>query len=142
VSRAPTRARRRRLLQPGINLTPLLDAIFNLIFFFLLVTTLRKEEVAAQVRLPRSESTGQAGSGAPAIVLDAEGRIYFQGREVIEEELELHLQTLRREGIDEITERSDGEAIVDRLMKLIDICKRVGLDAIYLQGERQVPPPS
>jgi biopolymer transport protein ExbD len=126
---------RRRVLEPGINLTPLLDAIFNLIFFFLLATTLREEELGAEVALPSSEVGRVAESKADSITLTADDRIFFRGEEIIEEVLELEMRALAGRGVREIAIRGDTDASIGLLRSVMDVCTRSGLEAISLLAD-------
>lgn len=138
MSPRTVRPRRRRLLTPGINLTPLLDVIFNLVFFFLLATTLRREEVYTKVSLPSSELQASASGPTTSISLDRDGRIFFQNREYGEDELLQTLIDLGREGLTEITLRGDEEVNFGRFHRLIELCKRAGLEAVNVAAEKVV----
>lgn len=67
-----------------MNLTPLLDCIFILVFFFLAATTLRDQQSRLEVRLPRAavEATAPAQTTLQ-VVIDAQGVIHI-GDEVVE----------------------------------------------------------
>ena len=132
------RIRRRRILGPGINLTPLLDAIFNLVFFFLLATTLRREEVSAQVKLPSSQFGAPSDHDAPSITLQQDGKIFYEGTEVDLEELEIQLRILADGGATEVELFGDKEAMLGPFWQLMDICRSVGIN-INLKAEKKSP---
>jgi biopolymer transport protein ExbD len=120
--------RRRRLLAPGINLTPLLDAILNLTFFFLVATTLRRNESALEVALPAAETARTTeGSSLPSITLDAAGRLHYDDRSWSLNDLETELRSLPAQGIYEVDIRGDEEVDFGRVVELTDACKRAGL---------------
>jgi biopolymer transport protein ExbD len=98
---------RRRRIPTGINLTSLLDAIFNLVFFFLLATTLRREEGQARVELPRSETAAVAEDVRDSIWLDAQGRVFYREREMQDGELARELERMVAAGTRELTIRGD-----------------------------------
>ena len=126
--RAARPPRRRRRLEAGITLTPMLDVIFNLIFFFVLTTTIRQEMTQLPVRLPEAASSQAAAATAtPTLVLDAEGRLYFDDRYVADSELELLLRDLAAGGGTEIRLRGDKEAQWERVVRVMDICRKVGM---------------
>lgn len=130
-------ASRRRKIPNGINLTSLLDAIFNLVFFFLLVTTLRREEGQARVQLPQSETATAIPAELMTISIDASGRIFFADREVQEADLERELERVALGGVREVTIRGDSEVGLGRVYAVMDICRRSGLDAVSLQAEKK-----
>lgn len=129
------RARRRSALPAGVNLTPLLDAMFNLVFFFLLATTLRTEEVQTQVTLPQSARAPEVAPEIPTVSIDQEGRIFFRGRQVVAEELELELIQLASGGETEIMIRGDQDVGLGRVYEIMDLARRAGLKAVSLQAE-------
>ncbi len=80
-----------------LNLTPLLDVIFNLIFFFVVATTIRTEESFFDITLP------EVSEASP--------------REV---DQELHVVYVTREGgyaLDELN--MNGEQLLERLRKFV-----------------------
>ncbi len=123
-----TTTRRRHTLTPGINLTPMLDAIFNLVFFFLLATTLRKDEFQTEISLPESDTAVQSAGADKSITLDADGKIYFGGRAMVAEELELELTNLARGGRTSIAIRCDSELDFGLAYSVMDICVRSGIE--------------
>lgn len=129
MSAAP-RVRRRRLLGPGINLTPLLDAILNLTFFFLVATTLRKQEGKLNVALPPAETaTASVGATKPSVTLDAEGKIFFEDKEFTEDEFEARMRELVAEGNLEVDIRGDKTVEFGRVVRVMDLCKKAGMEA-------------
>lgn len=133
------RTRRRRILEPTINLTAMLDVIFNLLFFFLMATTIRTEEYRAGITLPSSDTGAAlpASTDQQTLSIDSEGRVFFGGREVVEEELELQLRSLAAKGKKEIAIRGDREGKFGRVYELLDLCRRSGLTDAYLQSSRK-----
>ncbi len=122
------RPRRRRRLETGITLTPMLDVIFNLIFFFVLTTTIRQELTQLPVRLPEAAAGQQASAEPlPTLVLDREGLLMFGDRAVGEAELELLLGELAGGGNRELRLRADDQADWGRVVRVMDICRRLGL---------------
>ena len=127
---------RRVRLTPGIALTPMLDVIFNLIFFFILATTIRDETFQMSILLPSSGSAGQSvEEQAPAITLDPEGRTYFKGRPMVDAELELELNYIAGKGGREIAIRGDRRVDYGRVVEVMDICRRSGILDIALELE-------
>lgn len=127
---------RRRRIATGINLTSLLDAIFNLVFFFLLATTLRQEEGQARVQLPRSSTAEPVTQDRKSISLDAQGRIFYGEEQLGDAELEARLRDLAAGGMREIMIRGDASVDLGRVYAVMDICRRSGLEAISLISEK------
>lgn len=122
----------RRLVDTGaqINLTPLLDIIFNLLFFFLLATNIRQKEQFMDVTLPAASSgeTRTMEERIPEIVLKKDSAILLDGEEVTAEELEARLVRARSaEKVREVLVSSDSEIAVQRFFDVADICRSAGI---------------
>ena len=70
-----------------LSLTPLLDCIFILVFFFLVATTLRDEEPRLEVNLPQTPLPTESAQPREAleIVITADGEVRI-GQEIIAEQ--------------------------------------------------------
>jgi len=85
--------RARSLELDPINLTPLLDCILNLIFFFLLATTIKEASRVMEVQLPRTE-TGATTAEAQKVVtvtITREGSIFLDNDAVTTTQLKARL---------------------------------------------------
>lgn len=122
--------------QPGINLTPMLDVLFILIFFFVLATNIKDRALEMAVHLPESSSAAPARQRPePATVtIDVQGNIHFDGRTMPLEELHLHLDRLARRGVDEVVVRGDEGVGYGRVWEVMDRCKQAGIDAVVLEA--------
>ncbi len=114
----------------GLNLTPLLDIIFNLIFFFVLATNIKDRERFLDLALPSSGTAEQqpAEPEIPEIAVTAAGAIYLDGDEVTLEQLESRLAALAsgREAKDAIISYDAG-ITMQRFVDVADVCRRVGV---------------
>ena len=134
------------------NLTPILDMVFQLITFFMLVISFRASDFDKQLVLP------VVGSAAPAdeevngefliLNLRAGGKLFVQGKE--EPNVEGFLKFEANRLIKNIKPDSGGEIIVviradrelrcDFLMKVVQACRQGGLqrfDFMVLRGGQQ-----
>jgi biopolymer transport protein ExbD len=133
----------RHRLQPGINLTPMLDILFNLIFFFVLTTNIRDETWQMKIELPRARTAapGEQVEKVPVIVIDAEGRLFFGDRSVVEEELNLELQALSARGVGQVRLRIDAMARNGRVVEVMDFCRLSGIDVFSWDADPVAAPP-
>jgi biopolymer transport protein ExbD len=134
-----------RRLEPGINLTPMLDMIFNLIFFFILATQLRQQDFEIMVNLPRAGSATERQSESeppPVIAVDAGGRLYYKGQAVVEAVLLLELHHLASRGQTRILVRGDAAAPYGRIVEVWDWCRQAGLNDAIMETERPRDGPS
>lgn len=74
---------RRSLEDPELNLTPLIDVVFCLIIFFVVTTTF-DDRSALNIQLPTASPSEALPVGEPLQVqIDAEGRYFIAGSEVL-----------------------------------------------------------
>ncbi|MBI3735262.1 biopolymer transporter ExbD [Candidatus Sumerlaeota bacterium] len=129
ISRARL-SRRRSVMPKGINLAPMLDTVLNLIFFFLVATSLKSRNLSLNVHLPSSQSaTSAAERRIPSVTLDAAGKIFYDGREREEQEFEEDMKKLAAQGTKEIDIRGDRDVNFGNVVHLMDLCKKAGLSA-------------
>lgn len=128
------RSSNHRLLQPGINLTPMLDIIFNLLFFFILTTTIRTEKLQMDISLPGSSQAASAPASdqGTIITLDAQGQIALDGQIMVEDELTLKLYSLVNEGMHKVTIHGDEHVDYGRVVRLWDLCKSAGIRDVFM----------
>lgn len=135
AARGGRRARYSTMAEDGeINLTPLLDVIFNLIFFFILATTLRTEETFFDLVLPTvSESPArEAPTEIPEVVVLREGGYALGGQNMDGAELEARLRELARQSA---TPRrailsADATATVQQAADAMEILRKAGFNQV------------
>jgi biopolymer transport protein ExbD len=122
-------------LDEGINLTPLLDVLFNLIFFFILATTIKDREAFLDVTLPDAQQSAAASETKPTwtIVLTADQRVLLNGEDVEADALADRLAETPPEDIDGIVVRGDTKAYHGTLVKALDACARSGQTNIRIE---------
>ncbi len=140
---ARVRRRGRAFLEDegGINLAPLLDVIFNLIFFFVVATTLRTDETFFDLVLPEAaeEPAREQQPPLPEVFVLQDGTLIYDGNEITADALE---QTIReyvdREGTRRAVLSADGEASVQRQVDALEVLRRAGIQDV-IQRVRTPP---
>ena len=109
----------------AINLTPMLDMVFNLLLFFLAATTFAREEVAMDLRLPQARSGAESKGGHQLIVnVFADGRLQIDGRVVTLEALRQKLQAAAARDKDQaVLVRGDKQAQFGIGLQVLDACR-------------------
>ncbi|MBM4062392.1 MAG: biopolymer transporter ExbD [Planctomycetes bacterium] len=108
-----------------MNLTPMIDMVFLLLIFFLAATTLAREEVELDLRLPEARS-GQPGAPGQQIVVNvlADGRMSVEGREVTLEALRQKLAAAAARRADQsVLVRGDEAARFGLGLQVLDACR-------------------
>ncbi len=125
----------RRRPRPGENVVPLINVVFLLLIFFMLTSTLRPPE-ATSVSLPTTtnertnEGTDDAPRDVPVLVLDAAGRVGWDGRILSPAELP---EVSGLEGLDEGLEiRADRDVPARVLLPLLERLDEAGVPHVEL----------
>jgi|SRR5712692_4332194 len=120
----------------GINVTPLVDIVLVLLIIFMVTANFIVRETL-EVDLPRAANAGETVQGLVNVVLDKDGRIYFDGAEVTE-------QDLTRRVSKALVDNADTRAIISadqalgygQVMHLIDVIKGQGVARFALNIQK------
>ena len=124
----------------GINVTPLVDIVLVLLIIFMVTANFIVRETV-EVDLPRAANGGETVQGLVNVVLDKEGKLFFDGAEVTETELTAKVA-------EQVAKDKDTRAIISadqslaygRVMRLIDVVKGQGIAKFALNIEKDVAP--
>ncbi|WP_163989818.1 ExbD/TolR family protein [Pyxidicoccus caerfyrddinensis] len=124
----------------GINVTPLVDIVLVLLIIFMVTANFIVRETV-EVDLPRAANGGETVQGLVNVVLDKEGKLFFDGTEVSEADLSVKVA-------EQVAKDKDTRAIISadqsipygRVMKLIDVVKGQGVAKFALNIEKDVAP--
>jgi biopolymer transport protein ExbD len=119
----------------AMNLTPLIDVIFQLLVFFMLTSTFSYP--ALQLELPRASSE-EVSAEAQALVLSlgADERLYLNREAVADDELETVLrERIAREGPSIVHFRGDRDVPYHRFVELMQTAGKAGAAGFYLIHE-------
>jgi biopolymer transport protein ExbD len=117
--------------EPEVNLTALIDVVFLLLIFFMVSTTFQRE---SELKIELPEASGEAVE-APAealeIIIDAQGRYFLKGEQVLNEEL----PTLKRAIEKALGDRKDPPVIIradartphQAVIRAMDAASQLGL---------------
>lgn len=136
--------RRHPRMEPGFNLTPMLDMVFYLLFFFIMATKMRDDlEQRLDVRLPSARSAQAVPAAAtPSLLMTPDGRILYQNRPIELPELNSELHRLALQGQHEIAIRADERINYGRIIKVMDWCKLAGMKSVLLELARSESGPT
>lgn len=121
---------------PSIDLTPVIDVVFNLLIFFLVATTYHQAEREMRIALPTASSAVPLSVAMREIVInvDAQGRV-FTGRAATTHE---GLGAIIRDAVarnpdQKVTVRGDKSVAYEHIARVLDICKKSGIPEPYLE---------
>jgi biopolymer transport protein ExbD len=119
--------------EPGMNMTPMIDVVFQLLIFFMLATTYLDPEKALDVKLPEAESGTEPLANEDEIVINVmrDGRFVLSGQEMNKDSLVEALRRAAQRNRDAIvTIRGDRLVHHESIVAVIDACGIAGLDKL------------
>ena len=109
-----------------IPITPLIDAVFLLLIFFLVSTMIKKLNRDIDIELPESASADRLmpAQHNRVIGVDAEGRLFYEGEETTLQSLHTRLRTLGVQGnAPQIRLDVDRATPTHRVIEVLDLCR-------------------
>ncbi|QDE71335.1 MULTISPECIES: ExbD/TolR family protein [Myxococcus] len=124
----------------GINVTPLVDVVLVLLIIFMVTANFIVRETV-EVDLPRAANGGETVQGLVNVVLDKEGKLFFDGTEMTEKDLEKRVQeAVAKDKETRAIISADQSLPYGRVMRLIDVVKGQGIAKFALNIEKDVAP--
>jgi len=119
--------------EPSINLTPMVDVVFQLILFFLLGTKFTEMERKIGIEIPRV-TEAQSLPAAPArqiVNVHGDGSVTLDGALVTLEELAARLAARRKESSDlGVLVRGAAAGQFQRIAEVLVACKQAGIQEL------------
>ena len=115
---------------PAINLTPMIDILFNLIIFFMVSTRFTEIERKVDLSVPQVGGTSSLADMGKSHVINIyrDGEISFDGRAVSLADLRTQLAAARRQYADlEVTLRGDGLTHYQNVAAVMTACQQAGI---------------
>ncbi len=125
------RARRRGSRQAVVELTPLIDIVFQLLIFFLLTTTFQNNP-SFRVKLPKANNSDvRQEPKAVVVTVGANGTLEVDGKQVDEGELESRLcNAANGDSTTGVNIRADAATQHQHVVKIMDVAKGCGLERL------------
>lgn len=129
-----TRRKRREL---GLDMTPMIDCVFQLLIFFLLSSSFLTPSL--ELALPKSSVDARDTPAALVVVsLDAKGRLYLNKQETADNELENRLHKLFGDSNKrEVIFRADRTISYERVFQVICMLQRSGAKQVHLAHDEE-----
>ncbi|AKF79571.1 outer membrane transport energization protein ExbD [Myxococcus fulvus] len=124
----------------GINVTPLVDVVLVLLIIFMVTANFIVRETV-EVDLPRAANGGETVQGLVNVVLDKEGKLYFDGAPVTEPELSAKVaEAVAKDKDTRAIISADQTIAYGQVMRLIDTVKGQGIAKFALNIEKDAAP--
>jgi len=124
--------------EPQLNLTPMIDVVFNLIIFFMVGTRFADLERQFDVQLPRVSAAQPLTNPPDEIVVNVfkDGRIMVNRSPMTIAELEAALRAARDRYPDQaVLVRGDGQGIYQSVMDVLGACQKAGIRNFSLAAQ-------
>ena len=120
-----------------INITPMLDVVFNLLIFFIVTANFIKEP-GLEVNRPDSETAEPTENAAILIAVGNAGEIYMDGRRIDKRQVKANVVRLLAENPQgSVVIQADEKATADTIMAVMDGAREAGVYNISLASEPQ-----
>jgi biopolymer transport protein ExbD len=116
--------------EPVLNLTPMIDVVFQLLLFFMVATTFLDPEKEIEIELPEAASGEAPDPDNEELIINifADGRIVLAGREIPAETLLSELKAAAlADPATPVTIRGDRLVHHERVVQVMDACGQAGL---------------
>jgi biopolymer transport protein ExbD len=115
---------------PSLNLTPLIDVVFNLIIFFMVTTTFGEWESGLAVKVPQVKQSGTLAPAPEKRVVNVlrDGRVVLDRQFVSLDELTRRLATARQQySALGVVVRGDAEGPFQNVASVLSACREAGI---------------
>jgi biopolymer transport protein ExbD len=129
---------RRRSRMAEVNLTPLIDVVFNLLIFFLITTTF-VQNPGIDVDLPKAtDAPIQPNADSVIIAITADGRVIHEGRVVSTDELREQLVRHHEQRADAmVIIQGDTKTDHGKVVEVMDIARQIGFRQLAIATEAE-----
>jgi biopolymer transport protein ExbD len=120
----------------GVDITPLLDVVFQLLLFFILTSAMVQPSI--ELDLPESGQNGEALEADLVISVDKESRVFFNDRAVRLEEVEAALRSFAAQNSNgNVILRVDSAVSYGNFFSILDASRNAGIKNLDLAYEEK-----
>jgi biopolymer transport protein ExbD len=121
--------------EPAMNLTPMVDVVFNLLVFFMLATTFAERERMLDLELPFASASNTRAPEPKELVVNVsrEGGVWIDGRSLEGDDLvQVLSEAAARDARTMVTIRGDRRGYYNEIVHVLDACMQAGLENVSL----------
>lgn len=124
---------------PQINLVPVLDSIFILIFIFMMALMQRAQRAEIKLTLPTASANPKLlSTPSLEVSLDVDGRIFLHGQKISKKALVKELQFLKFEGLTPpVIIKGDERVNLGLVIEVIELAKKNGFRNVTIETNLQ-----
>jgi biopolymer transport protein ExbD len=127
---------RKKTEAAGVDITPLLDVVFQLLLFFILTSALIQPGI--ELELPDSKQNSDTLEADLVISVDREGRVFLNDRVASLEEIESSLRSFAEQNSNgNVMLRVDSAASYGKFFSILDASRDAGIKNLHLAYEEE-----
>jgi biopolymer transport protein ExbD len=120
----------------GVDITPLLDVVFQLLLFFILTSAMIQPGI--ELDLPESNQSSEALEADLVISVDKEGRVFFNDRMIGLEDVEAALRSFTAQNSNgNVILRVDNALPYGNFFSILDASRNAGIKNLHLAHEEK-----
>jgi biopolymer transport protein ExbD len=120
----------------GVDITPLLDVVFQLLLFFILTSALVQPGI--ELDLPESDQSNETLEADLVISADKEGQVFFNDRIVSLEDIEAAMRSFTAQNSNgNVILRVDSAAPYGKFFSILDASRKAGIKNLHLAYEEK-----
>jgi biopolymer transport protein ExbD len=125
----------RSKLQKAVDITPLIDVVFQLLLFFMLTSAIAVSQ-GMELNLPEAEKITSVSQEAIEVEIDKNGIIFVSGKETKQDAITDYLRmTLESPEKSQVVVRSDSDVPVSKLVEVMDKIRMVGITNLSIAAQ-------
>jgi biopolymer transport protein ExbD len=116
--------------QKGIDITPLVDMIFQLLIFFLLTSSFVVSQAGIKVNLPKAVTSDVLNDETFVITVNKNDALFIVDKPVSMKDLSLKLESLSKKKA--VLLRADKKASLGSIVSVWDLCREKGMQKVNI----------
>lgn len=116
--------------QKGIDITPLVDVIFQLLIFFLLTSSFVITQTGIKVNLPKAITSEVLREETVVITINKNDLCFINEKAVTVNELKTFLEKLPKKS--NILIKADKKSSLGKIVEIWDICREKGIERLNI----------
>ncbi|MCM8798287.1 MAG: biopolymer transporter ExbD [Candidatus Omnitrophica bacterium] len=116
--------------QRGIDITPLVDMIFQLLIFFLLTSSFVATQAGMKVNLPKAVTSEALREETVVITVNKNNLVFWEDKTVTLKELRDYLEGLSKKK--SVLLKADKQASLGKIVEIWDLCREKGIEKLNI----------
>ncbi|MCM8766196.1 MAG: biopolymer transporter ExbD [Candidatus Omnitrophica bacterium] len=116
--------------QRGIDITPLVDMIFQLLIFFLLTSSFVATQAGMKVNLPKAVTSEALREETVVITVNKNNLVFWEDKTVTLKELGDYLEGLSKKK--SVLLKADKQASLGKIVEIWDLCREKGIEKLNI----------